>query len=163
MSRPTLVVTTRFLDGVEARIARDFNVRRPPGETLFTQEKLLLAAVGADAIFITLFDKLDAAFFERVAPSVKVIATYSVGYDHIDLDAAAKRKIAVAHTPGAGTDGTADIAILLMLGTSRRGLGSRDATQPGPAGLVLPAVHRKLESSSPARVFRDRPSEKRLG
>ena len=71
-------------------------------------------------MFITPGDRLDSVFFEIVSPSVKIIATYSVGYEHIDLDGAAKRKIAVAYTPGVNHEATADIAMLLLLGASRR-------------------------------------------
>jgi lactate dehydrogenase-like 2-hydroxyacid dehydrogenase len=60
----------------------------------FTPEELLSAADGADGMFVTPADRLDAAFFNRVASSVKVIATHSIGNDHIDLKAAAARKIA---------------------------------------------------------------------
>jgi lactate dehydrogenase-like 2-hydroxyacid dehydrogenase len=70
-----------------------------------------------------------------------VIATYSVGYDQIDLDAAAKRNIAIAHTPGAVTDATADIAILLMLGASRRAYEAQELVRSGewktPAATLL--------------------------
>jgi lactate dehydrogenase-like 2-hydroxyacid dehydrogenase len=65
-------------------------------------------------------DKLDATFFERVSKSVKVISTYSVGLDHIDLKSAAARNIAIGYTPGANSDATAEIAMLLMLGAARR-------------------------------------------
>jgi lactate dehydrogenase-like 2-hydroxyacid dehydrogenase len=141
MNKPVLVVTTHFVEDVEARIARDFEVRRKPEGTFFTQAELLSAADGADAMFITPFDKLDATFFERVSPSVKVIATYSVGYDQIDLDAAAKRNIAIANTPGAGSDATADVAILLMLGASRRAYEAQELVRSGewksPAATLL--------------------------
>lgn len=141
MRKPVLVVTTHFVDDVEVRIARDFEVRRKPEGTFFTQEELLSASDGADAMLITPFDKLDAVFFERVSSSVKVIATYSVGYDQIDLDAAAKRNIAIANTPGAGSDATADIAILLMLGASRRAYEAQELVRSGewksPAATLL--------------------------
>jgi lactate dehydrogenase-like 2-hydroxyacid dehydrogenase len=63
---------------------------------------------------------LDSGFFQRVSPNVKIIVTYSVGVDHIDLEAAARREIAVAYTPGVNHEATADIAVLLLLGASRR-------------------------------------------
>jgi len=131
MSKPVLVVTAHFVDEVEARIDRDFHARRKPKGTPFTQEELLSAAEGADAMFVTPVDRLDAAFFERLSSSVKVIATYSVGYDHIDLTAAAERKIAIAHTPGVLTDATADIALLLMLGASRRAYEAQELVRSG--------------------------------
>jgi lactate dehydrogenase-like 2-hydroxyacid dehydrogenase len=65
-------------------------------------------------------DRLDAVFFERVSKTVKVISTYSVGLDHIDLKAAAARNISIGYTPGVNADATAEIAMLLMLGAARR-------------------------------------------
>src|SRR5277367_4017221 len=120
MHKPVLVVATHFMDDIEARIERDYDPRRNPNERPFTRDELIDASSGADALFITPLDRLDFDFFKRVAGSVKVIATYSVGTDHIDLQAAANRKIAVAYTPGINAEATADIAMLLMLGASRR-------------------------------------------
>jgi lactate dehydrogenase-like 2-hydroxyacid dehydrogenase len=62
---------------------------------------------------------------------VKVIASYSVGIDYIDLQAAANRKIAVAYTPGINSDATADIAMLLMLGASRRAYEGQEMVRTG--------------------------------
>jgi lactate dehydrogenase-like 2-hydroxyacid dehydrogenase len=118
--KPVLVVTTHFPDKIEARIDRDYDARRSPHERPFTHDELIEASSGADALFITPFERLDADFFKRLPDSVKVIATYSVGIDHIDLQAAANRNIAIAYTPGINADATADIAMLLMLGASRR-------------------------------------------
>lgn len=53
-------------------------------------------------------------------PNLEVIATNSVGTDHIDLIAAKERGIAVANTPGVLTDDTADTALALLLATARR-------------------------------------------
>jgi len=121
MSKPVLAVLGNFTEEVEPRIARDFAVRRvstdaPAGAAANPAEELLRAAEGADAIFFNPPARLDAEFFRRVARSVKVIATFSVGYDHIDVGAAAARGIAIANTPGVLDDATADVAILLLLG-----------------------------------------------
>ena len=89
MSKPILVVTYRLTEPVEERIAREFVSRYPEGAP-FTTEELLAAAEGADALLVTSVNKLDASFFARVSSSVKVIATFSVGYEHIDLAAAAR-------------------------------------------------------------------------
>jgi lactate dehydrogenase-like 2-hydroxyacid dehydrogenase len=94
-------------------------------------EELLRAAEGADALFISPVVRLDAEFFRRVAASVKVIATFSVGYDHIDLRAAAARKIAIANTPGVLTDATADMAMLLLLGATRRAYEAQELVRTG--------------------------------
>jgi lactate dehydrogenase-like 2-hydroxyacid dehydrogenase len=62
---------------------------------------------------------------------VKVISTYSVGVDHIDLRAAAKRHIAIGYTPTAVTEATADIAMLLLLGASRRAFEAQELVRSG--------------------------------
>ena len=131
MKKPVLVVTTRFVKPVEARLDNEFEVRRKSDGAQFQHDELLAAAEGADALFITPFDKLDAGFFGRVAPSVKVISTYSVGVDHIDLRAAAQRHIAIGYRPTAVTDPTADIAMLLLLGASRRAFEAQELVRSG--------------------------------
>ena len=92
---------------------------------------MIEASSGADALFITPLDRLDSDFFKRVSASVKVIATCSVGFDHIDLQAAANRTIAIAFTPGINADATADIAMLLMLGASRRAYEGQEMVRTG--------------------------------
>src|SRR5260370_19535131 len=131
MEKPILVVTAHFVKPVETRIDNEFEVRRKANGTPFQHSELLAAAEGADALFITPFDRLDAAFFERVSPSVKVISTCSVGLEHIDLQAASQRQIAIGYTPTAVTDATADIAMLLLLGASRRALEAQELVRTG--------------------------------
>ena len=131
MKKPILVVTAHFIKPVEARIESEYEVRRKADGTLFTRDGLLAAAEGADAMLITPFDRLDAEFFKRVSPSVKIISTYSVGVDHIDLHAAVERNIAIAYTPAAVTEATADIAMLLLLGASRRAFEAQELVRTG--------------------------------
>src|SRR6202162_4182259 len=136
--KPVLVVTTHFLDEIEARLARDYDARRNPHERPYTRDELIEASSGADALFITPLDRLDSDFFGRVAASVKVIATYSVGIDHIDLQAAANRKIAIAYTPGINSDATADITMLLLLGASRRAYEGQEMVRTGTWHISSP-------------------------
>src|SRR3954468_23576228 len=124
-SKPILVVTRHFLEAVEARIARDFEPRYNPHDPPYTPDELIAAAEGADALFISPADKLNAAFFARLPKSVKAIATFSVRYDHVDLAAAAASGIPIGNAPGVLTDATADIAMLLLLGASRRAYESQ--------------------------------------
>jgi lactate dehydrogenase-like 2-hydroxyacid dehydrogenase len=136
--KPVLVVTTHFMDEIEARIDRDYDARRNPHERPFTCDELIEASSGADALFITPIDRLDSDFFKRLPASVMVIATHSVGIDHIDLQAAANRKIAIAYTPGINADATADIAMLLMLGASRRAYEGQEMVRTGTWKLSSP-------------------------
>jgi lactate dehydrogenase-like 2-hydroxyacid dehydrogenase len=140
MHKPVLVVTACFVDAVEARLKQDFELRGEKNGAHFTPEELLSGADGADAMLVTPADRLDAAFFTRVATSVKVIATHSAGYDHIDLTAAAARKIAITNIPAVSTDAVADLTLLLLLGASRRAYEGLQVVRSGswnPLDLTL--------------------------
>jgi lactate dehydrogenase-like 2-hydroxyacid dehydrogenase len=131
MTKPVLVVTSRYPKEVEDRIDRDYNARRNPNQGLFSQQTLLSAAEGADALFITPADRLDSGFFQKVSPTLRIVATFSVGFEHIDVEAAAARKIPVAYTPGVNNEATADIAMLLLLGASRRAYEAQELVRTG--------------------------------
>jgi len=131
MTKPILVVTSRYPKEVEDRIDRDYTARRNPNQGPFSQRALLSAVEGADALFITPADRLDSEFFQKVSPTIKIIATYSVGFEHIDLEAAARRKIPIAYTPGVNNEATADIAMLLLLGASRRAYEAQELVRTG--------------------------------
>jgi lactate dehydrogenase-like 2-hydroxyacid dehydrogenase len=130
VTKPILVVTSRYPKEIEDRIDRDYSARRNPNQFPFSQQDLLDATEGADALFITPGDRLGSGFFERVSPTIKIIATYSVGFEHIDLEAAARRKMSVAYTPGVNNEATADIAMLL-LGASRRAYEAQELVRTG--------------------------------
>jgi glyoxylate reductase len=72
-----------------------------------------------DAIVCLLTDRIDAAVLEAAAPRVKVVANVAVGYDNVDVDAAARLGIIVCNTPGVLDETTADLAFALMLAASR--------------------------------------------
>jgi lactate dehydrogenase-like 2-hydroxyacid dehydrogenase len=143
MRKPVRVAAAYFVDAVETRLEQDFELRRKKNGAHFTPEELLSAADGADAMIVTPADRLDASFLNRVPSSVKVIATHSVGYDHIDLKAAAARKIAIAYIPGISTDAVADITLLLLLGASRRACPEGKLESIRPNGAVGLATHRE--------------------
>jgi lactate dehydrogenase-like 2-hydroxyacid dehydrogenase len=73
-----------------------------------------------EAILSTFGRPLRKADLDRFPDSLRIIATTSVGFDHIDIAAANARGIVIANTPDVVTDATADITILLMLGALRR-------------------------------------------
>lgn len=118
--RPVVVVATRFTEAVEQRIARDYEPRWNPHDRELTMEELLAAARGAAALLVTPSNRLDAEFFRQVDDSVKIVASVSAGYEHVDLPAARARGIAVSNTPDVTTEATADLTLLLLLGASRR-------------------------------------------
>ncbi len=121
MNKKAIVLVTRKLpDAVEARLDRDYDARFNSEDKVYTSDELVELAAGADAIIPCHTEKLTAAVIERLADSIRAICSFSVGFDHIDLDAAKARGIIVTNTPDVLSDATAEIAMLLMLGAARR-------------------------------------------
>ncbi|KAI8984279.1 D-isomer specific 2-hydroxyacid dehydrogenase [Mycotypha africana] len=81
---------------------------------------LLEKVKGVDAIYCLFTERIDEELLEAAGPQLKVVATMSVGYDHIDVKAVKARNIKIGYTPGVLTDATADLTVLLTLGASRR-------------------------------------------
>jgi lactate dehydrogenase-like 2-hydroxyacid dehydrogenase len=104
---------------VEARAANDYRVIRPRGDIPLGPD-LAAEARGADAILLTAWDKLGASAIAALDPTVRIVASFSVGYEHIDLQAAAERGLIVTNTPDILTGCTADIAMFLILAACRR-------------------------------------------
>jgi glyoxylate reductase len=92
-----------------------------PGDRAMTPEELRaqLAALDPEALICTVSDRIDAAALEA-APRLRAIGNYAVGYDNIDVPAAAARGIAVGNTPDVLTDATADLTFALLLAAARR-------------------------------------------
>ena len=116
-----LLVTRPLPDAViEAARARFDTVVRQ--ETLpLTAEELRTALRDYDLVLPTLGDAFAAQVFADVPqPRAKLLANFGVGYNHIDVAAARTAGVAVTNTPGAVTEATADIAMMLILMTARR-------------------------------------------
>ena len=118
-SRPRVVVTRRIPhDGIallETFFAVDENVDDRP----YTPGELAERARDADALIALLTDRIDEPLLAR-CPRLKIVANVAVGYDNIDVAAAARHGVAVTNTPGVLTDATADFAFTLLLATARR-------------------------------------------
>ena len=126
MAKPVLLITRRLPAAVEARAARDFEVRLNADDTPRTAADVARLAEGADAVLCCPAEKLDAAAIAALPASVRVLGTFSVGFDHIDIPAARARGIAVCNTPDVLSVATAECAFLLILAAARRaGEGER--------------------------------------
>jgi lactate dehydrogenase-like 2-hydroxyacid dehydrogenase len=135
MTKPNLLVTRRLPEAVEARALRDYNARLNLADTPTTPAGILAASVGMDAILCCTSDRLDAATIAALPASVRVISTFSVGTDHIDLPEAKARGIPVCNTPDVLTEATAELSMLLILAASRRaGEGERIVRADGWSG-----------------------------
>ena len=118
-TRPSILLTRKLPDDVERRALGLFEARLNVEDRLHSADELAAAAEGFDGLLITPGDKMTAEAIERLPTGIRIISTFSVGYDHIDVAAARARGIAVTNTPDVLTDATADIAMLLMLGAAR--------------------------------------------
>ena len=85
-----------------------------------TREELLKRVKGADAIVSLLTEKVDAELLDAAGPQLQVVSNVAVGYNNIDVPACKERNILVTNTPGVLTEATADIAMALILMSTRR-------------------------------------------
>jgi glyoxylate reductase len=115
----TVAVTRRLPMPAIDRLQLDHSVRLHEGDLPPTRSELFDMLVGADAVISLLTDRIDDEAM-AAATRLRVVANYAVGYDNIDLTAARARGIAVGNTPDVLTAATADMAMALMLATSRR-------------------------------------------
>lgn len=119
-----LLITRPIADPIleQARAAFDVTVHSA-GE--LSSADCAAALADYDLILPTLGDQFDAASFAGDI-RCKMLGNFGVGYNHIDVAAAAKADVAVSNTPDVLTDATADIALTLLLATARRaGEGER--------------------------------------
>jgi lactate dehydrogenase-like 2-hydroxyacid dehydrogenase len=119
-NKPVVLVTRKLPDAVETKLAEHFEVILNPEDKLYSCEELLQLAAQADAILPCHTEKFPAETIALLPSRVRAIANFSVGVDHVDLEAAKKKQLIVTNTPDVLSDATAEIAILLMLGAARR-------------------------------------------
>src|SRR5919198_496102 len=87
-------------------------------DTPYSHEELVAAVAGVDAIVSLLTDVIDAEVI-AAAPRLRAIGNVAVGYDNVDVEAAARRGVAVCNTPGVLDETTADLAFGLVIAASR--------------------------------------------
>jgi glyoxylate reductase len=82
--------------------------------------ELLRRIAGCDGVLALLTDRVDDEFLDAAGPQLKVVANYAVGFDNVDVEACARRGVAVGNTPGVLTETTADLAWTLLMAAARR-------------------------------------------
>lgn len=151
-AKPTVFVTRRLPETIEARMMELFDARLSADDEPLPRPSLLAAAADADVLVPTVTDRIDRALIDELPGRVRLIANFGVGVDHIDLAACAARGVTVTNTPGVLTEDTADMAIALLLAAPRRlGEGERLVRAGAWAGW------------SPTFMIGRRVSGKRLG
>lgn len=121
MTRPKIIVTRKLPEPVETRLKSLFTVAFNPSDEPFSREKLTKAMAMADGLLCTLGDNIDEAMLSiGAARKTKILANFGVGVNHIDLDTAEDIGVVVTNTPGVLDDATADLAMALILASTRR-------------------------------------------
>lgn len=132
MSRPKIFVTRPSVpkEGIDL-LRQTCDVEVYNEEKPIPRDALLKGVAGIDGLLCLLTDPIDKEVLDAAGPQLKVIATMSVGFDHIDIEECKKRKIAVSNTPHVSTDSVAEFTVLLMLAVGRRLFDSAAAIKNG--------------------------------
>lgn len=99
-------------------LQKEFDVEVNPYDRVLTKKELVNAVIGKDGLLCLLTDPIDREVI-FAEPNLKMIASYAVGYDNIDVGAATERGIPVSNTPGVLTDTTAELAWALLFAVAR--------------------------------------------
>ena len=144
-----VLIYSRFPKAMMVRIGERFELMdaagKPPDE-MFAAEQLADVSAMITAGGTPLGgDAMD------LLPKLGAIVCYGTGYDGVDLAAAAKRKIAVGHSPGANASSVADIAVTLMLAATRRLLVADDYVRSGSWAAAKPSPMMRPQAGMPGR------------
>ncbi|MEE8334311.1 MAG: D-glycerate dehydrogenase [Alphaproteobacteria bacterium] len=120
MTKPVIAVTRKLPAATESRMRELFDARLNADDQELSAERIVALCDGADALVPTVTDTIDSGLIAALPDSVRLMANFGVGVNHIDLAAADARNIAVTNTPGVLTDDTADQTMALLLATPRR-------------------------------------------
>ncbi len=149
MSKPRIIVTRRWPEEVEKVLTEKYDAQLNVDDVPMTVAEMQDAFRSADAVLPTVSDKVNAEVLGATPMKARMIGSFGVGFNHIDLDAAKAAGLTVSNTPDVLTDCTADLAITLMLMVARRaGEGERHArnrewTGWRPTHMMGTSVHHK--------------------
>ena len=144
-----VLIYSRFPKAQMERFGQRFDLLNAAGKApneVFSAEQL----AGIRALITAGGTPLDGAAMDLM-PKLAAIICYGTGYDGLDLAAAAERNIAVGHSPGANAASVADIAVTLMLATTRRLLAADDYVRSGNWAGAKPSPMMRPQAGMPGR------------
>jgi len=131
--KPTVFVT-RSRDSFPSeeieKLEQECEVTYWKDNNVIPKEDLILNIKNKDAILCLLTDKIDSEVLQA-ADNLQVLATMSVGFDHLDVEGLKQKGVKVGYTPGVLTDATAELTVALLLSTSRRLMEGNKALKNG--------------------------------
>jgi glyoxylate reductase len=139
--KPTVYLTRDVPDAGKELLEPEFDLVIWPEETPPPKSHVVdqLAAYDAEALFCNVSDVVDAEVLDA-SPDLEVVSTLSVGYDHIDVDAAEERGIELGHTPGVLMETCADLTWAIMIACARRVVEAHDTVRNGEWSAWGPTV-----------------------
>lgn len=126
MPKPKVLITRRWPEAAEKAMQAHFDVTLNEHDTPMSEADLVTVMQTHDALCPCVTDRISSRVLGADSARVKIIGNYGVGFDHIDVKAAKAASLVVTNTPEVLTEGTADLAMTLMLMLARRaGEGER--------------------------------------
>lgn len=118
-TKPQVLLTRRLHDFALKEMQKKYSIHIHAGKIPMPKKLLKEKIKKVDALVCFPYDTIDAEIIKG-AKNLRVISTYSVGYDHIDIKEAKRRGIKIGYTPEVLTNATADLTVALMLDLLRR-------------------------------------------
>ena len=128
--RPKVLLTRQLPEVAIEKLEANVDLEIFPYDRTMTPEELKENIQDKEGLLCLLTDTVNAELMDA-APNLKVVSNYAVGYNNIDITAAAERNIIVTNTPDVLTETTADMTFGLMLMTARRVLEAGDLLRSG--------------------------------
>jgi len=117
---PRVHVSRRVPERVRAALEASFDADVRQEDSAPGREELLAASAGMDGLLTVPGDRVDCELLDAAGPGLRVVATYAVGTDNVNVEAATSRGVLVANTPDVLTAATAELAVALLLALVRR-------------------------------------------
>lgn len=120
-ARARIFLARRLPHVVEARVRERYDVVLNASDTVLSDVDLARAAQACQYLLVSATDNVTGLVFRSLAGVLKAVGTVSVGYNHIDLEAAREAKVAVFYSPGVLSEACAELGLMLLLNAARRG------------------------------------------
>ncbi|HEY9280270.1 MAG TPA: D-glycerate dehydrogenase [Eoetvoesiella sp.] len=117
----TAFLCRRFTESVEAALHKRYDLLVNKNDSLLTPDEIVSSAQGSQVLLASATEQINESVLRQLSPTLRYVATLSVGYDHINMTVAQELGIGVLHTPDVLSDACSEIAMMLMLNACRRG------------------------------------------
>jgi len=115
----SVFITRKIPEPGPTILKKYLQVNMNPEVNILDRKVLIKNVKNVDALLCMLGDNIDSNVMDAAGSNLRVISCYSVGYDHVDIKEAEKRKIIVTNTPNVLANTTADLTFSLILSAAR--------------------------------------------